>query len=87
MLLLVPLVRLDLAKNNFILKSKSAKNDLRGIYKSIQLAANLPSKTNTQPNRVLHAFWFKGGPMPPLGFAKGGNFEVKEGHPDCLQIT
>ena len=32
------------------LKSKSAKNDLRGIYKSIQLAANLPSKTNTQPN-------------------------------------
>ena len=22
--------------------------------------------------RVLHAFWLKGGPMPPLGFAKGG---------------
>ena len=32
------------------LKSKSAKNDLRGIYKSIQLAANHLSKTNTQPN-------------------------------------
>ena len=32
------------------LKSKSAKNDLKGIYKSIQLAVNLPSKTNTQPN-------------------------------------
>ena len=31
-------------------KTKSAKNDLRGIYKSIQQAANLPSKTNTQPN-------------------------------------
>ena len=26
--------------------------------------------------------------MPPtLGFAKGGHFEVKEGHPDFLQIT
>ena len=31
--------------------------------------------------RVLHAFWLKGGPMPPLGEAKGGHFEVKEGHP------
>ena len=28
--------------------------------------------------RVLHAFWLKGG---------GGHFEVKEGHPDFLQIT
>ena len=28
--------------------------------------------------RVLHAFWLKGG---------GGDFEVKEGHPDFLQIT
>ena len=28
-----------------------------------------------------------GGPMPPLGFAKGGHFEVKDGHPDFLQIT
>ena len=37
--------------------------------------------------RVLHAFWLKGGPMPPLGFAKGGHFEVKDGHPDFLQIT
>ena len=26
---------------------------------------------------VLHAFWLKG----------GGHFEVKEGHPDFLQIT
>ena len=37
---------------------------------------------------VLHAFWLKGGG----GFAKGGgggggHFEVKEGHPDYLQIT
>ena len=23
----------------------------------------------------------------PLGFAKGGHFEIKEGHPDFLQIT
>ena len=38
-------------------------------------------------SRVLHAFWLKGGPMPPLGFAKGGHFEVKDGHPDFLQIT
>ena len=42
---------------------------------------------NIQPDRVLHAFWLKGGPMPPLGFAKGGHFEVKDGHPDFLQIT
>ena len=35
-------------------------------------------------DRVLHAFWLKGGPMPP-GFAKGGHFEVKEGHPERLQ--
>ena len=32
------------------LQSKSAKNDLKGIYKSIQLATNLPSKTNAQSN-------------------------------------
>ena len=31
------------------LKSKSAKNDLKGVWKSIKLAANLPTKTNTQP--------------------------------------
>ena len=30
------------------LKAKSAKNDLKGIYQSIRLAANLPSKSNTQ---------------------------------------
>ena len=29
----------------------------------------------------------QGGPMPPLGFTKGGHFEVKDGHPDFLQIT
>ena len=28
------------------------------------------------PFRVLHAFWLK-----------GGHFEVKDGHPDFLQIT
>ena len=28
-----------------------------------------------------------GGRCPPLGFAKGGHFEVKDGHPDFLQIT
>ena len=27
-----------------------------------------------------------GGAMPPFGFAKGGHFKVKEGHPDFLQI-
>ena len=37
--------------------------------------------------RVLHTFWLKGGPMPPLGFAKGGHFEVKDGYLDFLQIT
>ena len=38
--------------------------------------------------RVLDAFWLKEVLMPPpLGFAKGGHFEVKEGHPDFLQIT
>ena len=26
-----------------------AKNDLKGVWKSIKLAANLPTKTNTQP--------------------------------------
>ena len=31
------------------LKSKSAKNDLKGVWKSIKLAANLPTKTITQP--------------------------------------
>ena len=31
------------------LKGKSAKNDLKGIWKSIKLATNLPSKTNAQP--------------------------------------
>ena len=30
------------------LKSKSAKNDIKGIWQSIKLAANLPTKTNTQ---------------------------------------
>ena len=30
------------------LKAKSAKNDLRGIWKSIKLAANLPIKSNSQ---------------------------------------
>ena len=28
-----------------------------------------------------------GADAPPLGFAKGGHFEVKDGHPDFLQIT
>ena len=32
------------------LKSKSAKNDLKGIWQSIKLATNLPTKTNTQSN-------------------------------------
>ena len=30
------------------LKAKSAKNDLKGIWKSIKLAANLPTKSNPQ---------------------------------------
>ena len=29
-------------------RAESAKNDLIGIYQSIRLAANLPSKSNTQ---------------------------------------
>ena len=29
------------------LKAKSSKNDLKGIWKSIKLAANLPTKSNT----------------------------------------
>ena len=29
----------------------------------------------------------EGGADAPLGFPKGGHFEVKEGHPDFLQIT
>ena len=33
------------------LKAKSAKNDLKGIWKSIKLAANLPTKSNSQ-NKV-----------------------------------
>ena len=33
--------------------------------------------------RVLHAFWLKGGG----GGGGGGHFEVKEGHPDFLQIS
>ena len=28
---------------------------------------------------VLHAFWFKRGPRPPIGFAKGGPKFFKEG--------
>ena len=32
------------------LKSKSAKNDLKGIWQSIKLATNLPTMTNTQSN-------------------------------------
>ena len=32
------------------LKAKSAKNDLKGIWQSIKLATNLPTKTNTQSN-------------------------------------
>ena len=32
------------------LKAKSAKNDIKGIWQSIKLAANLPTKTNTQSN-------------------------------------
>ena len=32
------------------LKAKSAKNDLKGIWKSIKLATNLPTKTNSQPS-------------------------------------
>ena len=37
-------------KENLVndLKTKSAKNDLKGIWKSIKLAANLPTKNNTQ---------------------------------------
>ena len=31
--------------------------------------------------RVLHAFWLK------VGGGGGGRFEVKQGHPDFLQIT
>ena len=41
-------------------------------------------------NRVLHAFWLKGGgggAMPPPWLRQGVHFEVKEGHPDFLQIT
>ena len=29
----------------------------------------------------------RGADAPTLGLAKGGNFEVKDGHPDFLQIT
>ena len=32
-------------------------------------------------------FLAQGGADAPLGFAKGGHFEVKDGHPDFLQIT
>ena len=32
------------------LKAKSSKNDLKGIWKSIKLAANLPTKSSTQDN-------------------------------------
>ena len=32
--------------------------------------------TDGVSTRVLHAFWLK-----------GGHFEVKEGHPDFLQVT
>ena len=32
------------------LKAKSSKNDLKGIWKSIKLAANLPTKPSTQDN-------------------------------------
>ena len=32
-------------------------------------------------------FGSREGRCTPLGFAKGGHFEVKEGHPDFLQIT
>ena len=32
------------------LKAKSAKNELKGIWKSIKLAANLPTKINPQSN-------------------------------------
>jgi hypothetical protein len=32
-----------------------------------------------QGGSVLHAFWFKMGPRPPIGFAKGGPKFFKEG--------
>ena len=38
-------------------------------------------------NRLLHTFCFKVGPMPPLGFAKGGHFQSKEGHCKFLSYT
>ena len=39
-------------------------------------------------NRVLHAFWLKGGGADaPPWLRQGGHFEVNEGHPDFLQIT
>ena len=40
------------------LKTKSAKNDLTGIWKTIKLATNLPTKTNAQSNvddKVINA--------------------------------
>ena len=40
------------------LKVKSSKNDLKGIWNSIKLAANLPTKSNTQPsvdNELINA--------------------------------
>ena len=38
-------------------------------------------------NQGTSRFLAQGGADVPLGFTKGGNFEVKEGHPDFLQIT
>ena len=49
---------------------------------------DLPGVQHVLLHRELHAFWLKGGGADaPLGFAKGGHFEVKEGHPDFLQIS
>ena len=39
-------------------------------------------------NQGTSRFLAQGGADVPLGFTKGGgHFEVKEGHPDFLQIT
>ena len=50
------------------------------------------SKTQVPGARVLHAFWLKegaGADAPPWLRQRGGggDYEVKEGHPDFLQIA
>ena len=45
----------------------------------LDLSLGLGCRWRATEGSVLHAFWFKRGPRPPIGFAKGGPIFFKEG--------